>query len=141
MKKKSWTVSLEPAIWAAFTHPRAAGDELRLLGCVRRGPQMGALAIDCRGRYVQVNGDYVTDLNQSQISAAVRRASAAVAGPASAPAGCGHDAPLHRRPPAKAPVIIVRKRRVLETAGARPTRPSIMVTKARERADNEVAQL
>lgn len=113
--KKSWFVSLDAGAWAAFTHPRASGDELRLLGCIRRGPQMGALAVDTRGRYVQVNGDHVTDLNQSQVSAAVRRASAAAARPAIA-TGLADDAPPQRRAPAKPPVIIVRKRRVLETS-------------------------
>lgn len=114
--KQRWIVSLDPSNWGAFTHPRAAGDELRLLGCIRRGAQVGALAIDRQGRYVQLNGDYVTALNQSQVSAAVRRATGAVAHPAQA-ADHGQDAPPpQRRPAAKPPVIIVRRRRVLETA-------------------------
>ena len=117
-KTKTWTVSLDPSNWAAFTYRRAAGDELRLLGCIRRGPQMGALAVDARGRYVQVNGDFVTELNQSQVAAAVRRASAAAAHPA-APLGHDPDEPPLRattKPPAKPPVIVVRRRRVLEIA-------------------------
>jgi hypothetical protein len=116
--KKTWTVSLDPSNWAAFTYRRADGDDLRLLGCIRRGLQMGALAVDLRGRYVQVNGDYVTELNQSQIAAAVRRASAAAA-PLAAPTGHDHDAPHLRattKPPAKPPVVVVRRRRVLEIA-------------------------
>ena len=47
---------------------------MRLLGSVRRGPQMGALAMTEDGHYVQVVGDYVTPLNSSQLTRALAKA-------------------------------------------------------------------
>jgi hypothetical protein len=113
--KKNWTVFLGATEWVSFTYPRAEGSGFRLLGSIRRGPQRGALAIDEQGRYVQLNGDYVTELNQSQVAAAVRRASSSATRP-SAPRARAHEAPSLAPPkaPAKPPVIVVRRRRVLE---------------------------
>jgi len=115
--KKDWIVFLGATEWAPFTYPRADNQGLRLLGSIRRGPQRGALAIDAQGRYVQLNGDYVTELNQSQVAAAVRRASGAAARP-SAPRARSPEAshPAPPKAPAKQPVIVVRRRRVIEIA-------------------------
>ncbi len=79
--KDDWSVRLGRQEWARFTYARLEGDSLRLLGCVRRGPQMGALAITRDGQYVQVNGDFVGPLNSSQIRRAVAKAQAVVSKP------------------------------------------------------------
>ncbi len=60
--------------WSRYTYARPEGDALRLLGSVRRGPQMGALAMTEDGHYVQVVGDYVTPLNSSQLTRALAKA-------------------------------------------------------------------
>jgi hypothetical protein len=59
--------------WSRYTYARPEGDALRLLGSVRRGPQMGALAMTEDGQYVQVVGDYVTPLNSSQLTRAMTK--------------------------------------------------------------------
>jgi hypothetical protein len=59
--------------WSRYTYARPEGDALRLLGSVRRGPQMGALAMTENGQYVQVVGDYVTPLNSSQLTRAMTK--------------------------------------------------------------------
>ncbi len=60
--------------WSRYTYARPEGDALRLLGSVRRGPQIGALAMTEDGQYVQVVGDYVTPLNGSQLTRAMAKA-------------------------------------------------------------------
>lgn len=60
--------------WSRYTYARPEDDPLRLLGSVRRGPQMGALARTQDGQYVQVVGDYVTPLNSSQLARALAKA-------------------------------------------------------------------
>jgi hypothetical protein len=70
-----WFIQLGEAEGARFTHVPQAPGGLRVLGSIRRDAQIGALAVDEQGRYVQVNGDHVTALSQSQVAAAVRRAS------------------------------------------------------------------
>lgn len=102
--KKKWQVRLGEAEWARFTYPRPEGD-LWLLGSVRRGAQMGALAIDAKGQYMQVNGDHLSPLSHSQVAAAVARAGAADLS--------HHRAAVAPKPAGKPPVIIVRKRRVI----------------------------
>lgn len=114
--KRDWTVFLGAPEWASFTYPRADGHEFRLLGSIRRGPQRGALAIDQQGRYVQINGDYVTELNQSQVAAAVRRATATACPAAPRPRRREGQGLAEPKAPAKPPVIVVRRRRVIETA-------------------------
>lgn len=59
--------------WSRYTYARPEGDALRLLGSVKRGPQMGALAMTQDGQYVQVVGDYVTPLNSSQLARAMAK--------------------------------------------------------------------
>jgi hypothetical protein len=97
-----------------FTHPRPPEDELRLLGSVRRGPQMGALAIDRQGRYLQVNGDHVNELSQSQLAAAVERATAQQVAAYQLRNADWARQRLIAKPAAKPPVVVVRRRRNLE---------------------------
>ena len=50
------------------------GQSLRLLGSVRHGAQVGALAVDDNGEYFQVNGEYVAPLKKRFIAKAVSAA-------------------------------------------------------------------
>lgn len=70
-KKIAWFVRLGSLEWSRFTYARPEGDALKLLGSVKRGPQMGALALTQDGHYVQVVGDFITPLNTSQLTRAV----------------------------------------------------------------------
>ena len=73
-KKVAWHIRLGVPEWSRYTYARAEGDVLRLLGSVRRGPQIGALAMTEEGRYVQVVGDYITPLNSGQLTRAMAKA-------------------------------------------------------------------
>jgi hypothetical protein len=112
MKKKHWQVRLGESEWTRHTHPPTPEDGLRLLGSVRRGAQLGALAVDRHGLYWQLNGDFATKLSQSQVAAAVRRAEEhQVAQRPSTAEG------VQTRASQPTPVIIVkRRRRIVEPA-------------------------
>jgi hypothetical protein len=51
--------------WARFVHRRLA--DVELLGVVTCGAQIGALGQLADGRFVQINGDWVTPLNASRV--------------------------------------------------------------------------
>ncbi len=111
--KPQWVVRLGRAEWQRFTYERGEGDELTLLGSVRRGARIGALAQQADGSYVQVNGDYLSPLNSRHIRAALGRAEPADrrdSGPAEL-----RDAgpPSEPRANPKPPVVIVKRRRIL----------------------------
>lgn len=112
MSQRKWIARLGDSEWAQFTHAGAMKDGLQLLGSLRRGMQTGALARDLEGRYVLLNGDHQTTVNQSQVEAAVRRATPRP-GQAGAPAVTYQ--PVIGRPQGT-PVVVVRRRRVLEVA-------------------------
>ena len=97
-----WFVRLGRVEWERHTYERPASDALRLLGSVRRGQQIGALATNHDGDYFQVVGDYVVPLKKSKIEAAVAKATAqgALATPMA----------FNRR--AAAPVVTVKRRRI-----------------------------
>lgn len=61
------------AEWARFTYAREpdSEDALQLLGSVRRGAQVGALAVTAEGAYLQVVGDYLAPLNKREIAKAL----------------------------------------------------------------------
>lgn len=100
-KTKDWQVRLGAQEWQRFTYPRPEGDPLQLLGSVRRGARIGALAITPDGQYLQVNGDHLSTLNGSQIRRALSKAEPARAKP-SAPAS-----------PQNAPVVVIKRRRTI----------------------------
>lgn len=113
-KKENWLVRLGPHEWVRHTYERPADDPIRLLGSVRRGPQVGALGITADKKYVQVVGDYVMPLNQGQIKQAIAkykafeaRLAAATTPHTSYPFSTSH-APRVAPPP---PVVVVVKRR------------------------------
>lgn len=65
--KPTWQIRLGENEWMRFTYARPVGDPIRLLGSVRKGMQMGALAVTWQGQFIAVNGDYITPLNHGQI--------------------------------------------------------------------------
>ena len=67
-------VKLGEVEWSRFTYARAPSDPLQLLGSVRRGAQLGALAMTTDERYVQVVGDFVSPLPTGKIVQAIARA-------------------------------------------------------------------
>jgi hypothetical protein len=96
---KRWRVQLGEEHWARFTYARSAGDPLRLLGSIARGAQIGALAESADGRYVQVNGDHVAPLSDSQVRHAVLAAKV--------------TAPRRRSvQPSSAVIVTVKRRRI-----------------------------
>lgn len=62
-----WHIRLGEAEWSRFTYARMPGDGIYLLGSIRKGLQIGALAKTSQGQYIVVNGDWITPLNGSQI--------------------------------------------------------------------------
>lgn len=95
-----WIVRLGEPEWSRHTHAKHEG--LSLLGSVRRGAQVGALAQTVQGDYVQVVGDFIAPLNRAQLSRAVAAATAM--------GTYGEMRPVQR--PAPAPVVSVKRRRV-----------------------------
>ncbi|MDO8773288.1 MAG: hypothetical protein Q7K57_32195 [Burkholderiaceae bacterium] len=75
-KKSAWHVRLGPLEWPRHTYARLEDDSLKLIGSVRRGPQLGALGMTGEGQYVQVVGDHISVLNSFQIAKAVANAKA-----------------------------------------------------------------
>ena len=117
-KKANWLVRLGAHEWVRHTYARPADDPIRLLGSVRRGPQIGALGITADKKYVQVVGDYVVPLNQGQIKQAIAKYKAYEARLAAATTPHAHypsdllsssHAPRVAAPP---PVVVVKRRRV-----------------------------
>lgn len=108
VRKPGWRVVLGRAAWSRYTYERAEGDELKLLGSVSKGAQVGALAMTAEGAYVQVVGDYLVPLKTKEIAKAI----------ANAPKERGPvlssemPARLASRKESPAPVVIVKKRRV-----------------------------
>jgi len=97
--KNDWRVCLGEQEWARHTYARASSDEVRLLGSVQRGPRVGALGVTRDGRFVQVNGDHVSELGASQVRAAIARAETVRA------------RPVRRSTSTPQPTIIIVKRR------------------------------
>ena len=89
--------------WSFFCQPRA---DMRLLGTVQDGMQIGALAQTPDGSYLQVNGDQQRTLNTSRVEHALDRAT-----------GVARRSAMPPPPPARPavqPTVIVKKRRKLE---------------------------
>jgi hypothetical protein len=101
-----WVVRLGRQEWQRFTYERPEGNPLRLLGSVSQGAGMGALAMDENGNYLQVNGDHVSPLTSDQL----RRAVAA--------AKDWTPARPSRQEPSRAPVVVIKRRRLLPSTDA-----------------------
>lgn len=76
--RQKWLIRLGALEWQRFTHLQPT-DGMELLGSVRRGAQMGALARLPDQRFVQVNGDHLSPLSQAQIRRALTQAQTAAA--------------------------------------------------------------
>jgi len=96
--------------WPRFTYERPAGDQLQLIGSVKRGQQVGALGMIENNQYVQVVGDHITPLNNFQIKRAVENARPIEHVSAFQP---GERTTLHAAPP---PIVIIKKRRIFTPA-------------------------
>ena len=110
-KKETWQVRLGEQEWVRYTYTRPEGDALQLLGSVKRGAQVGALAVTAEGQYVQVVGDLEIALNRSQIQNALAKAKGQSSFKLRQPA-----AP---RAPSVAPTVIIKRRRVIAPGALR----------------------
>jgi len=107
-RKPGWRVVLGRTAWSRHTYERPEGDDLKLLGSVRKGAQVGALAMTPEGEYVQVVGDHLAPLKTKEIAKAVAHAPKE-----SNPEFSRETLPwieAHKESPA--PVVVVKKRRV-----------------------------
>ncbi len=95
-------VRLGESEWSRHTYARPKDDDLRLLGSVQNGMQIGALAISPDGEYRQVVGDHVTTLNKAKIDAAVKKA-------ATFRGFVSHRA---KTQPVTTPSIVIKRRRI-----------------------------
>ena len=110
-RKPAWRVVLGRAAWSRHTYERPEGDELKLIGSVSKGPQVGALAMTAAGTYVQVVGDHLTPLKTKDIAKAVANAPKEFN---AGNAGFSREMPWKgARRDAPPPVVIVKKRRVV----------------------------
>ncbi|MDD2917504.1 hypothetical protein [Rhodoferax sp.] len=107
-RKPGWRVFLGRAAWSRYTYERPVGGDLKLLGSVSKGSQVGALAMTAEGEYVQVVGDYLVPLKAKEIAKAVANA------PKEPNPVLSGETPswLASRKEAPAPVVVVKKRRV-----------------------------
>ena len=107
-RKPGWRVVLGRVAWSKHTHERPEGDELKLLGSVSKGAQVGALAITAEGEYVQVVGDHLTPLKTKEVAKAVANA------PRESNPEFSRESPPWpvARNETPAPVVILKKRRV-----------------------------
>lgn len=93
-RKQKWFVRIGEQEWRRHTYERDADDDIRLLGSICRGAQIGALGITSKGDFIQVVGDQIVPLNRSQISRLV-------------------PANTLREKNAAKPVVIVKRRKIL----------------------------
>jgi hypothetical protein len=107
-RKPGWRVVLGKVAWSRYTYERPEGDDLKLLGSVSKGAQVGALAMTVEGEYVQVVGDYMVPLKTKEIAKAVANAPRET-NPVLSGETPSWQASRKEAPP---PVVIVRKRRV-----------------------------
>ena len=107
-RKPGWRVVLGKVAWSRYTYERPEGDDLKLLGSVSKGAQVGALAMTVEGEYVQVVGDYMVPLKTKEIAKAVANAPRET-NPVLSGETPSWQAFCKEAPP---PVVIVRKRRV-----------------------------
>ena len=115
-RKPGWRVVLGRAAWSRYTYERPEGDDLKLLGSVSKGAQIGALAMTAEGAYVQVVGDHVVPLKTKEIAKAVANAP-------KEPNPVFREIPSWQasRKDSPAPVVIVKKRRIAVLANTTPS--------------------
>ncbi|MBT2325594.1 hypothetical protein J7E62_24990 [Variovorax paradoxus] len=92
--------------WTFFTYSRT---DVRLLGTVQDGMQIGAFAQLEDGSYAQINGDVVRVLNSSRVKQALGRDFETYFPSPSGP---------RSSQPAAVPTVIIKKRRVIQLPAA-----------------------
>lgn len=70
-RKLQWYVRLGQTEWSRHTYDRPSDSGITLLGSVRRGAQIGALATTSAGQYIQIVGDHITTLHKGQLERAL----------------------------------------------------------------------
>lgn len=105
-----WVVRLGRDEWRRHTYERPQELGLRLLGSVTCEALVGALAVTPEGQYLQINGDYVSPLNTSELRSAVAEALR------SRDDSNDWRPELARPATAPAPLITVKRRRVIAAA-------------------------
>jgi len=105
-KKPELSIRMGALEWERYTYARPADADLTLIGSVRDGQQMGALAQTSDGKYVQVVGDFMVPLSSSKVAKALAKTQGKPVAPA-------FFAPLpSSSPPKPAPVVTIKRRRV-----------------------------
>jgi hypothetical protein len=105
--------------WRRFAMPQP---DLKMLGTVQSGLEIGALARTADGRYVQVNGSILQELRSGRIEAAIQRYRSFMAKSRSSRAAVAQAIRLESpeelpvevpadRPVAPPPMIVYKKRR------------------------------
>lgn len=102
--------------------------DLKMLGTVQSGLEIGALARTADGRYVQVNGSILQELRAGRIEAAIQRyrsfisaksrssrPAASLIGPTELSEEPPVEVPVHR-PDAPPPTVVYKKRRLTMSA-------------------------
>lgn len=110
--KPTWRVVLGRAAWSRYTYERPEGGDLKLLGSVSKGLQVGALAMTDAGEYVQVVGDHLTQLKTRDIAKAVANAPKEFS-PRFSRGDSRESLWKETRKDTPPPVVIVKKRRLV----------------------------
>jgi len=104
--KPELSVRIGALEWERYTYARPADAGLTLIGSVRDGQQMGALAQTADGKYVQVVGDFLVPLSTAKVTKAIAKAQGKPVAPVFfAP-------PVVSTPAKPAPVVTIKRRRV-----------------------------
>lgn len=111
--------------WRRFAQPQA---DLRMLGTIQSGLEIGALARTADGRYLQVNGSILRELHVGRIEAAIQRyrsfvkklqrsglSAATQQAETEPPDEVQAEMPVVNRPPAPPPTVVYKKRRFTMT--------------------------
>jgi hypothetical protein len=109
-RKSSWQVRLGQIEWRRHTYERSPEDAIELLGSIRKGSQLGALARKSDGQYVLIVGDHETPLNTGQMEKAMAKATKDPAGQVKPEPRATWTVPKVDAP---APTVIVKKRRTI----------------------------
>lgn len=115
-KGSPWKIRLGAEEWRKYTYEGAGGSAMTMIGSVSKGLLVGAIGRDDSGRYFQVVGDHMIELNSRQMEKAMRSASygprASVRHSRKMPS-VSHDYVCSKGPQAvtAAPVVTIVKRR------------------------------
>ena len=109
-RKSSWQIRLGQIEWRRHTYERPPEEAIELLGSIRKGSQLGALARKSDGQYVLIVGDHETPLNTGQMEKAMAKAIKDPVGQVKPESKPTWTVPKTDAP---APTVIVKKRRTI----------------------------